>query len=210
MMEPKRIERLYKQSYISYFATYAGAVLAYWLFQDITPGKILNSWFIIFSLFTFIRVAITWQFKRIEHNNDLENWFIVFLVATAISGTMWGLTGFLFLPKGSLPLLDSVLYHGILLLFVATLIAGSIITYSASKVIFLSFSIPAIIPQCLMLVDLGDKYHSFLGGVILVYVAIMFFISVYINRIFAENSNVEEQNEALKSVIEKHGIKIEE
>lgn len=209
MINSKQVQALYGHSYISFFATYFGAVLAYWLFKEITPAKIINTWFILFTCVTFMRVMLTWQFKKREHIDDNETWLIVFLITSAISGTMWGLTGFLFVPKDSLPLLDSVLYHGILLLFVATLIAGSIVTYSASKSVYLSFSVPAIVPQCLMLIAYGDKYHSFLGGVVLAYAFIMFVISIYIHRIFKEYEEIEIENERLKSIITKYGIEID-
>ncbi len=209
MTEIKQIEKLYNHSYISYIATYFGAVLAYWLFQDITEIKVLNIWFTIFSILTFSRFITTWCFKKNEHKENIELWFYLFLIMSAISGTMWGLTGFVFIPKGTLSLLDSVLYHGMLLLFISTLIAGSIVTYSASKMVYLVFSVPAIVPQCLLLIAQGDKYHSFLGGVVLAYALIMFVISVYIHRIFTEHSKVETRNELLESTLKKNGIKLD-
>lgn len=209
MAELKTIQRLYKQSYVSYSATYIAAILAYWLFLDISQSKVLNIWFIVFTVFTLIRVILTWQFNKGVHNEDAEIWLMLFLVMSAISGTMWGLTGFLFIPKGSLPLLDSVLHHGILLLFIASLIGGSIITYSASKMVYLCFSFPAVIPQCLMLIAEGDKYHSFLGGIFLAYGVIMFLISVYINRVFAEHNKVDAENDRLKLILKRNDIKFD-
>lgn len=209
MTNLRTIQRLYSQSYISYSATYFAAILAFWLFQDIPQSKVLNIWFVIFTLFTLIRFFITWRFNKIKHDEDNETWLIVFLIMSAVSGTMWGLTGFLFLPKGVLPLLDSVLYHGILFLFIASLIGGSIITYSASKTVYLSFSFPAVVPQSFMLIAQGDKYHSFLGGIFLAYGVIMFLISVYINRVFAEHNRIESENELLKSILKKNGIKFD-
>ena len=210
MIDKNQIQRLYDQSYFSYSATYFGAVMAFWLFKGITPDTVINTWFITFTIFTSARFFLTWKFNNSDHERNTDVWLIIFLITSAISGTMWGLTGFIFIPKGALPFLESVLHHGILLLFIATLIAGSIITYSASKIVYLSFSVPAIIPQCLMLVAQGDKYHSFLGGIVLIYAFIMFVISVYINRVFSEYDKIDVRNKFLKSVIEKHGIKVEE
>ncbi len=209
MTEIKQIEKLYEQSYISYAATYFGAALAYWLFQDITQEKVLNIWFIVFTILTFSRIVATWMFNRNDHGKNIENWFITFLIMSAISGTMWGLTGFLFVPKESLSLIDSVLHQGILLLFISTLIAGSIVTYSASKIVYLVFSVPAVIPQCLMLIAQGDKYHSFLGGVFLAYAFIMFVISIYIHRVFVKHNNVETRNNLLESTLKKNGIEVD-
>ena len=209
MTDIKQIERLYNHSYMSYAATYFGAALAYWLFMDIAKSHVLNIWFIVFSVLTLTRAVSTWLFKKNEHKNNIDFWFILFLIMSAISGTMWGLTGFLFIPKGSLALLDSVLYQGILLLFISTLIAGSIVTYSASKIVYLVFSIPAVVPQCLMLIAKGDRYHSFLGGVVLVYAFIMFVISVFIHRIFYENSKIESRNDFLELTLKENGIKLD-
>jgi len=116
----------------------------------------------------------------------------------------------LFIQEGALSLLDSVLYRGMLLLFVSALIAGSIVTYSASKSVYLCFSVPAIVPQCLLLIAQGDKYYSFLGGVVLSYAIIMFVISVYFHRNFVENSKIEIKNEMLMKIITKQGIKIDD
>jgi len=210
MINKSQIQRLYDQSYFSYTATFFGAVMAFWLFNGITPDAILNTWFIIFAIFTSARFILTWKFNNRDEKKNIDIWMIIFLITSVISGTMWGLTGFIFIPKGALPMLESILHHGILLLFIATLIAGSIITYSASKTVYLSFSVPAIIPQCLMLVAQGDKYHSFLGGIVLIYAFIMFVISVYINRVFSEYDKVDVQNKYLKRVLARHDIKIEE
>jgi hypothetical protein len=209
MTDVKQIERLYNHSYMSYAATFFGAALAYWLFMDIGNSQVLNIWFVVFTLLTFSRAVTTWLFKKNDHNKNIDFWLILFLIMSGISGTMWGLTGFLFIPKGSLTLLDSVLYQGILLLFISTLIAGSIVTYSASKSVYLVFSVPAIVPQCLMLIAQGDRYHSFLGGVVLVYAFIMFVISVFIHNIFSENSKIESRNELLESMLKKNGIKLD-
>ncbi len=208
MFHSKQIERLYQHSYISYIATLFAAVLVFWLFESIADTKVLTTWFIVFAVVTVIRIFISWRFLKTEPEN-METWLFIFLAMSMISGTLWGLTGFLFIEKGTLSLLDSVLYHGLLLLFIAALIAGSIITYSASKMVYLSFSFPAVVPQCFLLIAEGDKYHSFLGGVVLVYALIMFVISVYINKIFVENSKVEERNELLEAVLKKNEIKLE-
>lgn len=209
MSDIKLIERLYSQSYISYIATYVAALLALWIFIDISPKRILLIWFVIFSIVTFIRFIITWSHNKKNNQKNAEFWLILFLIMSAISGTLWGLTSFVFIPADSLEQLDSVLYHGILLLIIAALIAGSIVTYSACKSVYLSFSVPAIVPPCLMLIAKGDKYHSFLGGVVLAYAMIMFVISVYIHRVFSEYADVEFENEKLKKILDKHNISTE-
>ena len=206
MSDIKQLERLYSHSYLSFIATLFSAILVLWLFQTVAESLVLKSWFAIFSILTFIRIAVTYHFEKSDQNNT-EKCLMIFLIMTFFSGVMWGITGFIFIPEGLLSLVDSVLYHGMLLLFIVALITGSIITYSASKLVYLYFSVPAIVPQCLMLISKGDIYHSFLGGYVLAYACIMFVVSIYINQIFFKYSKVEEQYESLKSTLEKHGIK---
>ena len=208
MSDLKQVEKLYEHSYFSLIATLFAAVLVFWLFEPVTDSQILIIWFVIFTSVTAIRLFLSWYFLNHKHEN-IDLWSLNFTVASLVSGTLWGLTGFIFIDKGSLPLIDSVLYHGLLLLFIAGLIAGSIVTYSVSRLVYLSFSIPAVVPQCLLLISYGDKYHSALGGIILVYAFVMFVISVYFHRVFSENSRIEERNELLESILKKNNIKID-
>ncbi len=92
------------------------------------------------------------------------------------------------------------------MLLISLLIAGSIITYSSKIIVFLSFSIPAIVPLSLMLVAKGDKYHSFLGGVGVGYLLIMFIISLYMNYVFNECLKIELKNESLRARLIDTGI----
>ncbi|MBL1142742.1 MAG: hypothetical protein HND53_11995 [Proteobacteria bacterium] len=208
MSDIKQVESLYQHSYISFIATLFAAILVYWLFKSVADINVLTTWLIVFVIITVIRIFISWRFLNIEHKNS-DLWLIAFLVMSMISGTLWGLTGILFIEKGTLPLLDSVLYHGMLLLFIAALITGSIVTYSASKIVYLSFSVPAVVPQCLLLISEGDKYHSLLGGIVLIYACVMFVFSVYIHKIFAENIKIEARNELLGFALKKNGIKLD-
>lgn len=208
MSDLKQLERLYSHSYLSYIATFFAAVLVFWLFQNIAEANVLTNWFILFSILTVIRIIVSWYFNKSDHTDNMDIWLLAFVAMSMISGTLWGVTGFLLVPEGVLTLLDSVLYHGMLLLFIVALITGSIITYSTSRMVYLCFSVPAIIPQCLLLISKGDKYHSFLGGFVLAYACIIFVISNYIHRIFSECSKIEAENEILKEALDKNGIKV--
>ncbi len=210
MSDLKQIERLYRHSYLSFIATFFGAGLVFWFFQSVADPVVLKSWFVIFLVLTIIRVVNSWCFHKNAHENNSESWLIAFLILSMISGTLWGLTGFLLIPADMPSPFESVLYHGMLLLFITALIVGSLITYSASKMVYLSFAIPAVVPQCLMLIAKGDKYHSFLGGFVLAYACIIFVISVYVYRIFLECSKTEVQNEMLKKLLDENGISLDE
>ena len=208
MSDVKQVENLYKHSYLSLIATLFAAVLVFWLFESVADKQVLITWFIVFTCVTVIRIFLSWYFLNHQHKN-IESWLLIFVAASLISGTLWGLTGFIFIKEGNLTLLDSVLYRGLLLLFITALIAGSVVTYSSSRLVYLSFSVPAVVPQCFLLISYGDKYHSFLGGVVLTYACVMFVISVYFHRIFSENSKIEERNEYLESVLKENNIKID-
>lgn len=208
MSEIKQVERLYEHSYLSLIATLFAAVLVYWLFEPVTDRNVLVTWVSVFICVTVFRLFISWYFLNHEHKN-IDTWLLIFIATSLVSGTLWGLTGFIFIKEGSLILLDSVLYHGLLLLFITALITGSIVTYSVSRLVYLSFSVPAVVPQCFLLISYGDKYHSFLGGIVLAYAIVMFVISVYFHRIFLENTKIEERNEFLESMLKKNNIKLD-
>ena len=209
MTDLKQLEQLYSHSYLSYIATYFAAILVYWLFKGIAEPEILNIWFVLFSVLTVVRFSASGLFLKKERTGNQDIWLIVFLTLSLISGTLWGLTGFLLIPDEALSQLDTILYHGMLLLIIAVLIAGSLVTYSASKLVYLSFSFPAVVPQCMMLVLMGDKYHTFMGGFILAYFFVLFFISIYIHQMFLECNKIKVENELYKEILDKNGIAVE-
>ncbi len=204
MLHIKKVETIYKYSYFTFTATLFTATVVFLIFQSITPKNILLIWFLLFAVFTLIRFIISYRFNNIVHNDtNIERWFILFISCSIISGMFWGMTGFILIPEADVSLQDSIIYRGCLLLFISALITGAIITYSTSKTIFLSFAVPAILPHCLFLIYIGDKYHSMLGGIILFYVTIIYIVSIYINRIFMNYAKLELENEELRNLLGK-------
>lgn len=206
MLDVKKVEHLYGNSYLSYLASAAGSVLVFWLLNDIAPPTYLTAWFVIFIVLTVVRLALSYAFQKTEHITNVDVWLIAFCSMSFISGTLWGVSGFILIPQSGIALLESVMYHGMLLLFIAVLIAGSVITYSISRIVFLSFSFPAVVPQCLMLIAKGDVYHSFLGGFMLAYALVVFVISVYMNRLLTAAVKSQAENEMLRELVELAGI----
>lgn len=198
-METKQVKRLFSQSYITYISSYIAAGIAFYIFNDIVVDtSYVKNWFYLFSILTLFRISVALIFKNYENIYSIETWLYIFMLFSFISGVFWGISGFIFIPD-SLLLLDSVLYYGVLMFLISLLITGSIITYSSKIIVYLSFSIPAIVPLCLMLIAKGDKYHTFLGGVGIGYAFIMFIISLYMHSIYDECLKIELENKFLKT-----------
>ncbi|MEQ8289855.1 MAG: hypothetical protein RIB78_09035 [Gammaproteobacteria bacterium] len=208
MLDIKKTEHLFHNSYISYVATAFGALLVVWLLHRVAPQKILLSWFLLFLLLTMARSVLTYCFQKKRHTLENDTWLILFLIGAFASGIFWGITGFLLIPDNGMSLLDSVVYHGMLLLFIAVLIAASVITYSISRSAYFCFAIPAVVPQCLMLIHKGDNYHSFLGGFMLAYALVVFVISLYVNRMLLVALATQEENEKLRRVLKDNKVDV--
>ncbi len=208
MLHSRVTQHLYRNSYLSYVATAVGALLVVWLLYRVAPSNMLFIWFSLFLLLTVARCVLTFFYQKQRTSKNCERWLSLFLVGAFISGLFWGVTGFLLIPSHSLPLIDSVMYHGMLLLFIGVLIAASVITYSVSRSAYFCFALPAVVPQCLMLVYKGDNYHSFLGGFMLAYALVVFVVSIYVNRMLLLSLATQEENEYLKHTIRANGIDI--
>lgn len=202
-------QHLYRNSYISYVATAFGAFLVVWLLHRVAPQKILFFWFTLFLLLTIARCILTYVFQKQRHTSESSTWLNLFLVGAFTSGLFWGVSGILLIPDNALPLIDSVMYHGMLLLFIAVLIAASVITYSVSRSTYFCFALPAVVPQCLLLIYEGDNYHSFLGGFMLAYALVVFIISIYVNRMLLAALATQAENEKLWQLIKDSGLDTE-
>ncbi len=208
MLSSRVTQHLYRNSYLSYIATAGGALLVVWLLYDIASRQVLLLWFSLFLLLTMARSVLTFCYQKQKTSKHCDRWLGLFLLGTFVSGLFWGVTGFLLIPHDSLPLLDSIVYQGMLMLFIGVLIAASVITYSVSRGAYFCFALPAVVPQCMMLIYRGDDYHSFLGGFMLAYALVVSVVSIYVNRMLLLSLATQEENERLRGLMKTHGIDI--
>lgn len=126
-------------------------VIVHW---NIVSHGVLLAWLGMLLPVTFGRTLLVWRFhhqeKQIVH---IGIWRLWFLVGVLVSGIIWGVAGIAFFPAGFNA-------HQMLTVFtIGGMVAGSSVTYSVYPIIFLSFSLPAIVPVIIYTLTFHDSIH---------------------------------------------------
>jgi diguanylate cyclase (GGDEF)-like protein/PAS domain S-box-containing protein len=165
-----------------------GGLLGYVLWAQV-PRPLLLAWLVALVLLTLGRLWLMQRyFDRKPPPDEARRWGNRFLVGVGLSGLLWGLAGIL-------PFRETNLVHEMFLGFVlAGLSAGATTTLSSFRGGFEAFLVPAAIPYTVrVLLQEGDVYVA-MGGMLLLFIALMSMISRRHYRALAESLRLHYQN----------------
>lgn len=137
------------------------------------PQSTLLFWLGAVGVTTTIRAAVIWLYFKADLKTRRKlYWGTLFWLGTLTAGLVWG----------SWPLVFYAMYSTEYLLLISTLFAGMVAVSAASGSIylpsFLSFSIPLTLPLCLTHVLSGNDSLMLTGLLLLMFLAVSFFLSI--------------------------------
>jgi PAS domain S-box-containing protein len=161
-------------------------------------------WFICVLLVTVIRIAFAHKFKRgkFEYLSDIQKQLSLFRLGVILAGLVWG--------SASLLLFDlNDLHHEIFLIVIlAGITGGSMLTFSADRFCSTIYSSLVLIPIGLILFIVGDTVSLEMSLLVIVYFCFLNMNSRLIHQNFNERSELHiqsvEREKALKASFEWH------
>ncbi len=169
LLYAQQIEQLYALAPVGIIASLVnGSILTVIQWNVISHGVLLT-WLSCLFVLNGTWILLWYQFSHASRNpQDPHRWGPRFLVGTFASGVLWGATGAVFFSESSIP-------HQIFLAFVlGGMIAGATTVYAALEGAFLAYTLPTITPLLVQFFVLDDEYHMAMGGMSLLFVAMMF------------------------------------
>jgi len=153
------------------------------LLWDISDHRRLYAWAAAVILFTFSRYAMVLKQRRHELNPDnAGKWLDIFTVNAMLSGILWGMAAIILVPYKPDSLVIFTLYDGLAILVICGMVAGAVVSYSASKLVLFFYAFPALASPAFYLISLGDMYNTFLGGFVLLYLVFITVTSFRLNN----------------------------
>ena len=171
-LEAGQIDLLYEQAPSSLVATLTiGVLLAYALWNSV-PRTAMSFWIVAVIGLAAARYWLLWQYRRSRPpTNDLFQWKWRFLAGVALNGLLWGGAGvYFFIPQGYI---DQTLLAFVL----AGMSAGAVATLSPLRGACFIFLLPALAPFTVRVFADGDKIHMVMGGMVIVFITMMWMIS---------------------------------
>lgn len=188
----RQVSLLYAQSLVGMSATLAAAVILLGVFWNVAPRSTLLTWFGTLVLVTTFRLGLHHRYRRsLDEPDRIGYWLTWFIVATAASGLTWGLTVILIAPHGSMVQMSFPV------LWVSGLSAGAVAAYSATKTAFFAFSLPALIPGALYLLNQNNQIEITLGSALLLFCGFLSLNALRMHRTILNSLQLELENTQL-------------
>ncbi len=114
--------------------------------------------------------------KSIDPSENPEKWNALFLITLFLSGAVWGSSSvFMFLS-------DSIGHQAFIAFVVGGMAAGALTVFTAVRIAFFVFTLPALLPVCLVFFLLGGKMHMAMGVMVFIYGMIICLTAIRMHR----------------------------
>ena len=139
-IEVKKLDYLYENLPSGLVGIFTLSLIIYFTFNGLVDSINLNIWFYsnIFLLVLRILLLVSYKKTKITINNYSKYYFIFFILTT-ITAFLWGVSAFIILP-------NEVEYQMIIILLLAGLISGSVISLASKIEIFQVYIILGMLP----------------------------------------------------------------
>ncbi len=172
----RQVTQLYALAPIGIIASLVNGPILTFILWGLIPSRVLLSWLFALVVLNGLWIGLWSRFQKAAQGSfDPQPWNRKFLAGTLASGLLWGAVSIVAFPETSIP-------HQLFLAFVlGGMIAGATAVYAALPEAFLAYMVPTIIPLLIRFFSLGDELHVAMGGMSLLFVALMY-VTVYHNH----------------------------
>lgn len=147
-------------------------------FSDLVPLATITLCLGLLILMVAIRASIYFYYKDKFDPKRLTPFKLSIIIGSAFAGVLWGAIGILYFP------IENQTYQFLLLMSLFAMTGGSAFTYSLYLPGYFAYVPSILLPITIQFFWLGDKLHSTLGIVSLVFLVVLTAFNIKINRNF--------------------------
>ncbi len=177
-----QVETLYKNIHAVFFANLVNTVLFCLVLWQQVDSRYLLIWAGVLLALTALRAVMTWRYWHdAQRDVRLEKWLLRFMLATMMSGLLWGIAGFVFyLPEGGV-------YQAFLVIFLLGIGAGGMAFLSAHLPTFFGFFGLLTLPLVIRMLMVGDMPHLVMASMVVVYMMVFMVFGRNVNRMLLDS-----------------------
>jgi PAS domain S-box-containing protein len=153
-------------------------------------------WFGIEAIITVFQLALLLSFKRVSGDyTAVKRWFWIFLMGIILSGIIWGIAPFLFVPD------SRMIQRYLLVFFMAGAGACAAGVYFPRPWATLAFIIPVYVPSVIRVLLIQRDVWRISGVIIFLYGLVLIILSQVLRRAFTVSLSLKAENARLKETI---------
>ena len=186
------VKQLYANGLLGMLATIINALILALVQRNVTFSAPLITWvalLALISIFRYFDIRMFW--KKSPGPSEANHWLRRFLIGLGLSGITWGSSTLFLFPT------DSFAHQTFLAFVIGGMVAGSAAAFSSIMKAFLAYSVPALSPIIIRFALFGDELHLAMGGMILLFGVMMFFVARHMNTVRITSASLRFQNSGL-------------
>jgi hypothetical protein len=188
----EQVRQLYLHEPVGLIATLVNASILTFIQWKVISHPVLVTWLSLIFLITFIRAFHFYRFRRTSLTpGQARRWGNSFIFGIGISGIAWGAGGILLFP-------ENVIAHQIFPAFVlGGMVAGATTAFSALKLAFFAYTLPALIPIIIKFFSIVDDLHIAMGIMISLFTLLMIVTALRIHKMGVTSLMLRFENKSL-------------
>lgn len=150
----EQVNQLYERGPVGIIATLVNSLILCSIQWSVISHSIILTWFSVLFLITLIRAVSIYMYRRASSISiGSRTWGTWFIIGIGISGLVWGAAGIFLIPETGIA-------HQIFPTFVlGGMVAGAASAFSALKMAFFAYTLPALLPVIIKFISFGDNIH---------------------------------------------------
>lgn len=188
----EQVRQLYSHGLVGIIGTPINGLIVVLILRNVIPLTVLTAWLSALAGITFVRMVAAVFYRRTTLNDkNVGFWGALFTTGVITSGVIWGAGGWFLFESGSLP------HQAFVSFVIAGMTAGAVGAYSPLKRASLGYIFPALVPVCVRFVLSGEEMHLAMAFMILLFIALMSYATLRINKTIREAIRVMFKNQEL-------------
>ena len=182
-IQSAQLQQLLSISNVSLVASILIATILAYMQREVIPSKVLLPWYSFMVLATFLRASqiITYQRHSVDDDEAIRVRLVRFRLIILVASLVWGSAGFLLFPA------NDPQHQVFLILMLAGMTVGGVVSFSADLVSAIVFSVLLIAPVTIRLFVSRDSLLVATGLATMLYLCFMLMSLVRINRSIYDN-----------------------
>ncbi|UCH92468.1 MAG: response regulator [Candidatus Aminicenantes bacterium] len=153
-----QVRQLYERGPVGIIATLVNAGLLSFIQWPVISPAVILTWVSLLFVITLVRGIYIYKYLRTPSESlQSRRWGTWFVIGLGISGIVWGAVGIFLFPGQDLArqIFPAFVLGG--------MVAGATSAFSALKMAYFAYSIPALLPIIIRFFSIGDNIHFIMG-----------------------------------------------
>jgi diguanylate cyclase (GGDEF)-like protein/PAS domain S-box-containing protein len=168
-VQSEKLKLLYSASMVAVISSTVLATIFAYMQREVVASSIVIAWLSVVMLVALFRAAlvIAYQHTKMESYATTQAWLKRFRFGVLVSSLVWGSASFLMFPA------NDPQHQMLLIIMLAGLSAGGVVSYLADLVSAIAFSASIVIPLSIRLYMVGDDMGLAMSIVGLIYLGFL-------------------------------------